>query len=246
MIIVLSGEGPTDLGCCDNGIGICTSPRFLAGPMAVLIDEIVDEIYKYRPLRDTPEVYRFYNKQILVERAKQRKSGRSVVLPGKKHDVETGYFYINAWMLGEIALELEGDEHDKSVAVLFRDADGTNSSSADISTVKRNSMISGFERAQYKRGVPMVPLPKSEAWLLCAAKDDPYQNCGILENLPGNDDAPRSAKRLLNEALDGQTSAKDLCEWLDGFQFDHISVGNQMPSYREFRERMLRVLEDCR
>lgn len=246
MIIVLSGEGPTDLGRCENGTGICTSPEFLVGPMVVLIDELVDEIYKYRPLRDTREVYRFYSKQILVERAKRKKSGRSIALPGKKHDVETGYFYINAWMLGEIALELENDENDKSVSVLFRDTDGTNSSPADISVVKRNSMIAGFERAQYGRGVPMVPVPKSEAWLLCAAQDEPYQNCGIFENLPGNDDAPRSAKRLLDEALDGKTSAKDLCEWLEDCQFDHISVSHQMPSYREFRSRMLRVLEDCR
>ena len=246
MIILLSGEGPTDLGCCINGAGFCTSPELMAGPMTLLIDEIVYEVLQYRPLEVTPEAYRFYSKQILVERAKQKKGNRSVALPGKKHDVETGYFYINAWMLGEIAHELEHSENDKTVSVLFRDTDGTNSSQADISTIKRKSMISGFERAQYERGVPMVPMPKSEAWLLCAAKNNPYKNCGILESLPGNDNAPGSAKGLLAEALGGKTSAKDLCEWLGNLQFDHISVGNQMPSYGEFRARMLQALADCR
>jgi len=45
------------------------------------------------------------------------------------------------------------------------------------------------------RGVAMIPKPKSEAWLLCALKNKPYESCEKLEDRSGNDDSPNSLKK---------------------------------------------------
>lgn len=242
MIVVLSGEGPTDLGCCNTGTGVCSSPNFIPGPMTVLVDNLIDQKQGYSPLAVAPTIYRYYSKQVLVARAKARKGNRPVMLTGRKHAQETGYFYVNAWMLGEIALELEGEEEDESVAVLFRDTDGTNSSRLDLWQAKHTSVESGFKRANYERGIPMIPRPKSEAWLLCAAKNNPYQNCEQLENLSGNDNSPNAAKAQLDVALNNLTSAQDMVNWLQGATFNSASAAQQMPSYAAFMNRALDVL----
>lgn len=49
-------------------------------------------------------------------------------------------------------------------------------------TDKLESMKNGFKEADCILGVPMIPKPKSEAWLLCACKENAYQHCAALEN----------------------------------------------------------------
>ncbi|UQO35519.1 hypothetical protein [Burkholderia cepacia] len=244
MKIFLSGEGPTDLGCCNNATTICEDGDFTPGPMTILVDSIIEETYNYSPLEIDKAAYRFVSKARLVELAKASKRG--MALPGKKHRVDTGYFYVNAWMLGRAAKEFTDETADTAIAVLFRDTDGTNSSPNDLWDMKWNSMIEGFARAEYEHGVPMLPKPKSEAWILCAAQNLPYQNCSALEDLSGNDDAPDSAKGRLHEEMDGRTSAADVSEWLREHGFDHTSAAGQMPSYHAFRLRLMEVLEMCR
>lgn len=242
MIVVLSGEGPTDIGCCNIATGSCSSPNFIPGPMAVLIDNLIEQKHGYSPLAVAPSIYRYYSEQALASRARARKGNRPFMFSGKKHGQETGYFHINAWMLGEIALELEENEGDESIAVLFRDSDGTNSSRLDLWQSKHTSMESGFKRANYERGIPMIPRPKSEAWLLCAAKKDPYQNCDQLESLPGNDNSPNAAKAQLDLALNNSTSAQSLVSWLQKNTFNSNAAARQMPSYAAFKDRALQVL----
>lgn len=242
MIVVLSGEGPTDLGNCNNATGACSDQTYSPGPMTVLIDKIIEQRLNYSPLQVAPSTYRYYSERALASRAKARRGNRPFMLSGKKHSQETGYFHINAWMLGEIAIELEQAEEDKSIAILFRDSDGTNTSKSDHWKLRHESMVSGFKRADYERGIPMVPRPKSEAWLLCAAKHDPYQNCERLEELPGNDSSPNSAKGQLDVALNNSTSAQDLVNWLKNIDFDNVAVASQMPSFDFFRKRLLEVL----
>ncbi|WP_376990466.1 hypothetical protein [Cupriavidus pinatubonensis] len=212
--------------------------------MTLLIDNIFAQAFQYSPLEVDKGTYRFVNKRTLSELAKQGKRG--IALPGKKHGIDTAFFYFNAWMLGKVAREYSLQTKDPSIAVLFRDTDGTNSSANDLWKRKWESMIQGFARAEYECGVPMLPKPKSEAWLLCAVKDMPYQNCAALEELSGNDDSPDSAKARLEEAMDGRTSAADVCEWLRETGFDHDSVAGQMTSYREFRLRLMEVLDLCK
>ncbi|WP_153070752.1 hypothetical protein [Pseudomonas syringae] len=167
-----------------------------------------------------------------------------MILPGRKHGVDTGLFYLNARMLGEIALQLESELDDKVIAVLFRDSDGTNSSPRDIWERKTLSMIEGFKSANFHRGVPMVPRPKSEVWFLCAMKDNPYQHCASLENLPGNDSSPNSAKNMLSGVLQGEATADVLLRWLCENRLSVQDIAEQMPSFSAFYQRFVEVLND--
>lgn len=245
MIVVLSGEGPSDLGQCANEQRQCRKPEFVHGPMTYLVDKIIEGRFNYSLLDSTPQSYIYISEQRLSELEEIRKGQhRKVSLVGKKRDQETGYFYINAWMLGEETLRLEADENDRAIAVLFRDADGTRSTVKGLWAGKHASMIGGFDRSKLgQRGVPMLPKPKSEAWMLCAAKPNPYQNCAALEDLPGNDDSPNSAKLALDRALNGHSSTQEQLNWLEQNGFDHSVVADQMPSFSEFSSRLQIALE---
>ena len=102
--------------------------------------------------------------------------------------------------------------NDKVVAVLFRDSDGTATAQRGLWTDERNSMLRGFEDEGFSCGVPMLPKPKSEAWVLCALKDNPYQGCDALEERSGNDNSPNSLKDDLKARRGKLPSAEELCE----------------------------------
>lgn len=242
MIVVLSGEGPTDLGQCNNAQSVCSDEQFQIGPMAVLVDQMLEQRLCYSP-RTTPGVFQYVSELALKDRELIRKNeSRKVSLVGKKRDQETGYFYINAWMLGDIALEREASYKDTAIAILFRDCDGTRSTKAGLWAAKWKSMVDGFKRSGFTRGVPMLPKPKSEAWLLCAAKKHAYQGCEKLEDLPGNDDSPNSAKNMLDTAFGGHKSTVDLCEWLENNLFD-VDKASAMPSFKEFQDELKQALD---
>jgi hypothetical protein len=101
------------------------------------------------------------------------------------------------------------------VAVLFRDSDGTASADRGLWQDKWNSIIQGFSDEEFECGVPMIPKPKSEAWIICSVKENPYQGCGALESRSGNDNSPNSLKRELAEILDGRPSREQLCEMVN-------------------------------
>ncbi|OAI94453.1 hypothetical protein [Pseudomonas putida] len=247
MIILCSGEGISDLGICDNEIGSCDGNNFRFGPITLVVDSIVNTCLGYSPREVHPESYRYYSESALAARAEARKrERRGFSFAGKKRGIETGFFYINAWMLGEIALELEAAENDSVVAFLFRDSDGTNSSPRDLWSTKASSIEEGFIRADFHRGVPIVPRPKSESWFLCAAKENPYQHCAALEDLPGNDNSPKSAKRALADALGADATADELVNWLTANELDHAALAAQMPSFSAFLERTRSVLMTLR
>ncbi|MEI6707756.1 MAG: hypothetical protein WCK96_11545 [Methylococcales bacterium] len=243
MIVILSGEGKSDLGQCKNAQGICSGDDYQLGPMAVLVDQMLEQRLGYS-LRIIPEAFQYISESALEDREEQRKNeNRKVSLVGKKREQETGYFYTNAWMIGETALEKEVSCGDKVVAILFHDCDGSRSAKSGLWDSKWKSMIDGFKRARFSRGVPMLPKPKSEAWLICAAKKQPYQHCSELEDLSGNDDSPKSAKSQLDTIFGKHKSATALCEWLEENPFD-ITRASAMPSFNAFKEQLNNVLNE--
>lgn len=242
MIVVLSGEGPTDLGQCRNAQNSCVEKDFQIGPMAVLLDKMLESRLNFSQ-RSIPDGYRYVSEGALAERARIRKESRSKVsFAGKKRDQETGYFYINAWMFAELALEIEEKRQDKVIAVLFRDCDGTRSSSPGLWASKWASMVKGFERVNFSRGVPMLPKPKSEVWLLGVAQPS-VGNCSYLEEISGNDNSPNSAKQQLDDVFGAHKSGDELCEWLDGNHLDEDRLST-MPSFNAFKEKLQRAVED--
>ena len=62
MILVLSGEGPTDLGRCNTGSEQCQDKAFDIGPMAVITDKLIEEKIGYS-LRSIPEAIHFVSKK---------------------------------------------------------------------------------------------------------------------------------------------------------------------------------------
>jgi hypothetical protein len=242
MIVVLSGEGPTDLGQCVNAQLTCEDEHFGIGPMTVLLDQMLESRLGYSQ-RMIPGGYKYVSEAALGKREIERKNNhRKISLVGKKRAQETAYFYINAWMLSDIALQVEKESEDRAIAVLFRDCDGTRSAQSDLWTVKWESMLAGFLRPGFDRGVPMLPKPTSEAWLLCAAQNQPYQNCSNLENLSGNMVSPNHPKKKLDAAFGHRKTAQDLCDWLDQNRMDFDALPAVMPSFKAFRDRLYAVV----
>ena len=92
-------------------------------------------------------------------------------------------------------------------------------------------MIDGFAEESFERGVPMLPKPKSEAWLLFALKYN-YQSGDKLEQRSGNDHSPNNLKDEL-QAHRGQLLQEDLNELVRQRQIDFNKM--DMPSFQAFR-----------
>jgi hypothetical protein len=128
------------------------------------------------------------------------------------------------------------------IAILFRDSDVTLSADSNQWTDKHKSILDGFAEEECKTGVPMVPKPKSEAWLLCALKANPYQNCSKLEREPGNDASPKSLKKQLAKILSGEVTREILLKLVTARKVDIDRI--DMQSFRTFRTRLEEVLND--
>lgn len=161
MYFLLSGEGPTDLGACRDGAAECNGVGFRAGPMAIIVDQIVENELDFSMLES--EWFGFVGERRLADRAAELRSARkSMSLPGRKRAKETRYFFANARILSRIAQERQSALGDEVVAILFRDSDGTASAGRGLWDDKRRSMLDGFAEEGFARGVPMIPKPKSE------------------------------------------------------------------------------------
>jgi hypothetical protein len=238
MRFLLSGEGPSDIGACSGGNDACEVAEFEPGPMAVIVDQIVERQHNYSPLG--AGVCMFVSKRLLSRRATELKDARkSLGLPGRKRAKETRYFFNNSRVLARMAIDESAERGDEVVAVLFRDSDGTASAGRGLWDEKRRSMLQGFDEEEFGHGVPMIPKPKSEAWLICAVKQNPYQNCDALEGRSGNDRSPNSLKKELREILGGDVTPLSLCERMrNDFDIDKIA----MSSFTTFRKRLEDVI----
>ena len=223
MFLVLSGEGAADIGI----------DRQQIGPMTKWVDSWMARRCGYSLVEY--QAYTIVPKSALADRAKQMKPRSR---KGKKQQSETRYFYNNARALALLVGEMGADD---VVAVLFRDGDGTASSERGEWQDKVQSVLDGFAAEQMVTGVPMIPKPKSEAWLLCALRDG-YQNCGRLENESGNDAAPNSLKQQISQHL-GEPATRELLNGtIDDNRLDLEQI-TDMPSLTMFKDRLDAVLD---
>ena len=200
MKLLVSGEGPSDIGACNNAQGVCMDGAFSPGPMTVWLIRLWEALLNY-DLLAIPEAVVYVSKTVLAQQAKN--SGKPMQrLRGKKQAVETGLYFGNAKHLGLMAKQLATEHADSVMAVLFHDADGTRSAPGQMWQSKWDSMVNGFASADFVFGVPMLPKPKSEAWLLCATQKGCHPHAA-LENISGNDKSPNSAKEQLDKAFGG-------------------------------------------
>lgn len=72
MHFLFSGEGVTDFGTCDHAADHCQGEAYLHGPMAVIVDQLVEQHHRYSPL-DT-EVCLYATEHWLADRASELKA----------------------------------------------------------------------------------------------------------------------------------------------------------------------------
>jgi hypothetical protein len=236
MKLILSGEGPTDIG--DWGQSDTGEKYFRPGPMAHFVDILLTPILGYSQL-DVKDGNGAHVLFIGEGELKRRGKSDPIVLRGKKAGKGSGLLTKNAQALGLIAID-EAKRFDTPViAVLFRDGDGTQS--RDDWNEKRASIGRGFERVEFKYGVPMIPHPKSEAWILCALKKG-YQSCESLESRSGNDASPHSLKAELAKFLDMPVTRDSLNTLIQDERIQPERI--DMPSFNDFKERLINVAQD--
>jgi hypothetical protein len=237
MFFLLSGEGITDMGSAKAATVICEGEDYFVGPMAIIVAKIVEAKHHYSILDGACG---FISEGTVAQRASELKAiKKQLRLPGKKQAKETRYYFNSARILARFAKEKATALVDEVVAVLFRDSDGTASAGRGRWNDQWQSMLNGFKEEQFDKGVPMIPKPKSEAWLICAWKNHPYQGCQELENRSGNDNSPNSLKGELAKILGQEVTPELLCENVhQSFAIDRIT----MPSFQAFRERLEEVI----
>lgn len=87
----------------------------------------------------------------------------------------------------------------------------------------------------------MLPKPKSEAWILCALRDN-YRHCARLENASGNDDAPNALKAQLTEHLQTEATRTLLNDKVDAGELDIAQIID-MPSMTAFKQQLESILD---
>jgi len=233
VFLVLSGEGASDIGVIapdDAAAGY----SFRCGPLALVVDQIVGDILGFSPIECGR--IRYISRVQLARRAKSSMVRPRLVLPGNKRGAGLAGHYRQAYAFAAYATEVEREENDCAVAILFRDSDGTQSDSPRRWKQLWNAIESAFTACGYKRGVPMIPKPKQESWFVCALKKDCYQNCAALEDESGNDNSTSSLKQMLEDCLGTNLTVEILNDIVNEKKFDYTRM--DMPSFNEF----LRVL----
>jgi len=235
--VIVSGEGPSDLGGSLIGGALSSDDDFQKGPFYDLIYRMINRYLPVwnRDLFDTnPLTATYVSHGYLSKQAKEiaKGNGRFKFAGKKSHKENTGKFK-QSRELAKLALE-----NDCQLAIYFHDTDGNNAercAHSNLQTDIVNAVNDGFKKGGHNAGIAMIPKPTSEAWLICSCKDTPYQNCAELEvSLSGNDRSPDNApKRILATHLNiGDCTCEVLAEEIQNLDLDQID----MPSYNQFRD----------
>jgi hypothetical protein len=163
---------------------------------------------------------------------------KPLLLPRVEDEPGSQYFRKGAFLLGKHAKVMATERNSPVIAAFFRDADGTRSTPRAEWKGKFDSMQSGFKMAEFRSGVPMVPRPKSEAWMLCGLfkHEDASRDCNGLEEEPGNDASPRSLKGQLEAHLGYQPTAEQQAGLVRSGQIDPELI--DLPSFTAFRNEL--------
>jgi hypothetical protein len=231
--MIFSGEGSTDTGTGE-----------FPGPMLYLVDRIIENNRRYSYSILESQCYKFISRNQLNERAKTLSTlpkipdKKPFVIRGKKRFTETGDFYSSARALATFALELE-TEHDLIIAIFFQDSDTIEQREWQR---KWDSIVNGFHAAHFDNGVPMLPKPVSEAWILCAIyrKENSDINQDHLEDHRRGNQHDHALKYELEEAINEHPTRELLNEKI---QSGEINVDDiNLPSFNQFKERLTQVL----
>jgi hypothetical protein len=234
MRLVLSGEGPTDLG---QAVLTPGGMNFAPGPMAWIVDKLLERHHTGYSLLEAHQAGGDCVTHVHETALAALGKPGSPLFPGVKFGKGTAFFTRNAQAMGLLVKKTSAQENQPVLAVLFRDGDGVRATPAGEWQEKVNSMHRGFALVDCHTGVPMVPRPKSEAWLLCALRQPGYVNCAPLEDASGNDASPSSLKRQLAALCGGpDPSADEQADWVMIGTVDPLRI--DMPSFDAFKQAL--------
>ena len=230
MKCILLGEGETDLGVK----GYAKEPCFKKGPMTLVIDFLAKE-------RNVLSInYKFLTRGDVERGLKDSK--RKISPRPKDVDSKERSIYLSAWYIGGKAVSERQD-----AAIYFHDPDRTKSEPRDRYARIEKAMNRGFDMVGFDKGIPMVPVPRSEAWLLAyfqkgIEKQCAYNKAEWFEGLPASDKSPKSAKKELQKAVGARNESETYSKVMEEFKnIDWKRV--DMPSYNRFRARLEFVLD---
>jgi hypothetical protein len=234
MRLVLSGEGPTDMG---QGVPTPGGMKFAPGPMAWVVDKLLERHHTGYSLLEVHQAGGDCVTHVHETALAALGKPGSPLLPGLKYGKGNAFFTRNAQAMGLLAKQRSKRENQPVLAVLFRDGDGVRATPPGEWQEKVDSMHRGFALVGCETGVPMVPRPKSEAWLLCALRQSNYVNCAPLEDASGNDASPNSLKRQLAALYGGvDPSADEQAGWVMTGAVDPLRI--DMPSFAAFKQAL--------
>jgi hypothetical protein len=248
MLVFVSGEGTTDFGTGnETRQDYYRGEDYLPGPMTYFVDRIIEAKYSYSVI-DCHTVVFVHSKKLesIKETMKSLKLSK-IRLPSKHIKIETRFHFEDARALTSATKEYLVAQTDKDfVAILFRDSN-TNDQTEWKS--KWNSMQDGFRvgfdvSSLKNKGVPMLPKPISEAWLLCAIyrKEDRNKNCNKLEERKHGQKKEHALKWELEKKIGEKPNRYNIISKIES---DDIDVNNiNLPSFIEFKKRLENVLSN--
>ena len=182
---VVCGEGSTDLRYdAFNGFD---------GPLAIAVRNLLDNWYSEEV------VMNMVSRSELSDANKNDKPKRKAYVRGAKNP------YPNTVSISAFSacLARKAVEHgDACGAILFEDMDFSSHENRDkYYRAMIAAMHSGFDSESFRMGVPMVPITRSESWMLCLIDKEAAQK-SYYENLSGSDNSPNSGKKVLANMLD--------------------------------------------
>lgn len=238
MLVVLSGEGPSDIGGSTNSSAACGTADFRAGPLATMILKKIEQHIGYSPT-DCHLVH-WVSRSELSRVSGELPRVPRFSAPGAKSPREVLAIARSALAMGVVAKRIEDETEAQGVAILFHDSDGTHADGVNRWLHIHDAMLRGFDQAGFARGVPMIPKPKQEAWFLCALKPNSYSGCAALEHESGNDSSPNNLKSQLKAAVGRDITTEDLVEMVESDLIDWDRI--EMPSLRAFFSRLSDVI----
>jgi len=205
--MILSEKGNSDVGERDNRTG-----AFIPGPITLLTQKLLHFCHKYEVnfhFKPRSELKRY---PMTLKGKKRKSKGKAT---GKGHSDL-------AYKLGCVA-----KEENCQVAVLMRDA-----SKHKFQSVY-NEIKSGFRSAKFENGIPAVPVPESEAWLICCL--DPKESRQI-------EDSTEDMKILLEKKLSEKHQPHNKETWNE-IAAQCAAEDIQAPSFQRYRADMEKVIE---
>jgi|TARA_B110000240_G_scaffold159780_1_gene178246 hypothetical protein len=249
--ILVTGEGPTDIGYSITGQDISTNDlgaddEFCKGPFYRLLERMLlrfmpnwnsDQYDEANPI-STSYVSHGYLSRRSKELAKGNKKFR---FAGK--DMPKGFTGLTkqSTELAKLATALGCQ-----MAFYFHDTDGNNQDKSSVSRLQEkmvNAAKQGFVSGGFENCIAMVPKPTSEAWLICSCKDNAYDACGNLERtLSGNDDSPpEQSPKLVLENIIGAAYTDPILHQ----KIEELDIGRMdMPSFNQFRDDMKQAIRN--